>query len=144
MRIPMVYGPGVRVGARGSNLIAVQGGLGKPVLLPYAKTQMACLAHVDDIAEVIVRLLMMADKPKHEVYQIGGHTISYEEMANIGKELIPDMQISFKEGHMRKGYYFIDSSRMTTDVGVEHRPLKEGYLELLNLTRKEAGWPPLT
>ena len=42
VRIPMVYGPGVRVGARGSNLIAVQGGLGKPVLLPYAKTQMAC------------------------------------------------------------------------------------------------------
>lgn len=141
VRIPGVYGPGVRIGARGVNLIPAQGGIGKPVMFPYAAEQKHCLAHVDDVAEIFVRLLL-AETVKHEVYQTGGHTLSNGEMADIGKQLIPDMQISF-QAKTFPVVYLVDNSRMRQEVGVEHRSVRDGYLEVINLARKEAGMPPI-
>jgi len=141
VRIPAVYGPGVRIGARGVNLIPVQGGIGKPVELPYSAEQRHCLAHVDDIAEIFLCLLL-AKRAKHEVYQVGGQNISNAEMAEIGKQLIPDIEISFKP-RTRTNVYLVDNSRMREDIGVEHRSVREGFLEVINWSRKAAGMPPL-
>jgi nucleoside-diphosphate-sugar epimerase len=141
VRIPAAYGPGVRIGARGVNLIPVQGGVGNPVVLPYKAEQRHCLAHVDDVAEIFVRLLL-AKTVKHQVYQVGGHDISNAEMAEIGKELIPDMQISF-EPKIRVNVHLVDNSRMREELGVEHRSVKDGFLEVINWARHEAGMQPL-
>lgn len=142
VRIPAVYGPGVRSGARGVNLIPALGGIGKPVVLPYRAEQRHCLAHVDDVAEIFVRLLL-AKTVRHRVYQVGGHDISNAEMAEIGKELIPDMKISFESKTRLVVVHLVDNRRMREELGVEHRSVRDGFLEVINWSRKEAGMAAL-
>lgn len=142
VRIPVLYGPGVRIGTRSVNLIATQGGLGKPVAFPFASRQHLVLAHVDDVAEVIARALL-SDSLPHDVYHIGGHYVSYGSIAEIGRQLIADMEISFNENAPLFCSYRIDHSRMTKDIGVHHRSLADGYVDLMNLSRAEAGLPAL-
>lgn len=143
VRIPGVYGPGVRIGARGVNLIGTQGGIGQPVPFPYSSKQKILLTHVDDLAEIIVRALLLKEM-KREVYLVGGNPITFGELGQIGKELIPDMQITYNENvPVLLATWNWDASRMKQDLGVVHRSLKEGYLDLINLSRKEAGLPPI-
>jgi len=142
VRVPGVYGPGVKLGARGVNLIGTEGALGHPVALPYAPSQHVVLAHVDDIAQIVVRALFAIELP-HEVYHAGGHYVSYADIAALGRRFVPDMQVSFDEAAPLKCAYSVDSSRMTRELGVEHRSLAQGYLDLMNLTRKESELPPL-
>lgn len=143
IRVPGVYGPGVRIGARGLNLIGTEGALGHPVPFPYSPQQTVVLAHVDDIAEMMVRALL-APKLPHAVYHVGGHYISFGELAALGKKLIPDMQVACNDDAPFTKAYQIDHSRITEDLGVQHRSLEDGYLELMNLTRAEAGLPLIT
>jgi UDP-glucose 4-epimerase len=143
VRIPGVYGPGVKIGARGVNLIGTQGGLGNPVPFPYNSKQGVVLAHVDDIAEIVARALF-APKLPHEVYHIGGHYCTFGDMAEIGRKLMPDMQVTFNDDFPVMPMYHIDCSRMTKEIGVQHRSLKDGYFDLINLTRQENNLPPIT
>lgn len=143
VRIPGVYGPGVRIGARGVNLIGTEGALGRKVPFPYASKQTVVLAHVDDIAEIVARALF-APKLPHEVYHIGGHHVSYGELAALGKNLLPEMEVSCNDAAPSVGAYRIDCSRMNNEIGVQHRSLEDGYLALINETRGEAGLPLVT
>ena len=61
---------------------------GRPVSFPY-RDAMRIPVHVDDIAEVFARVLM-ADKPRHAIYNSGGHTISMGELADMVRQFIPD------------------------------------------------------
>lgn len=140
IRVPGVYGPGVRIGARGLNLIGTEGALGNPVPFPYSSKQTVVLAHVDDIAEMIARALF-APKLPHEVYHVGGHYVSFGELAAIGKKLMPEMQVACNDAAPFANAYRIDCSRMTEELGVQHRSLEDGYLALMNETRAEAGLP---
>lgn len=144
VRIPIVYGPGAIYGAMGCNLIATQGGIGRPVKLPYDQEQKVCLGHVDDGAEVIIRILR-AKTVKHDVYHIGGHTTSFRELASMVAELVPGMEVTFTDGSFIHDWpYLIDNSRMKQDIGVQHRSLEQGFLELINLARQEAGLPAVS
>jgi UDP-glucose 4-epimerase len=136
VRVPIVYGPGVKIGARGVNLIGTEGALGQSVNFPYSPAQCSVLAHVDDVAEIIARALFARRLP-HEVYHIGGHYTSYAELANIGTKLIPGMQVTFNESAPLICSYHIDCNRMIRDLGVYHRSLEDGYYGLINQTRKE-------
>ena len=142
VRIPGVYGPGVRIGARGINLIGTQGGIGNPVPFPYSSKQAIVLAHVDDIAEIVVRALFLP-KMLSPVYHIGGHYCTAGEMAEIGKQIMPGMEITFNEAFPVMKMFHIDNSLMTKELGVQHRSLKDGYFELINLSRREAGMPAI-
>jgi len=142
IRIPGVYGPGVRIGARGLNLVGTAGALGNEIPFPYPAKQYIVLAHVDDIAEMVARILF-APKLPHEVYHVGGHYTSYGEMAEIGRKIIPDMKITFDENGPYGRMFQIDFSRMTKDIGVKHRSLYDGYFDLINQTRKENNLPPI-
>ncbi|MEB0028800.1 NAD(P)-dependent oxidoreductase [Pseudomonas sp. MH9.2] len=142
-RIPGVYGPGVKVGARGVNLIGTQGGMGLPVNFPYSSEQHIVLAHVDDIAEVFAKALLAPTLP-HEVYQIGGRYVSFGELADIGRSLMPGMQISFNERAPAMPVPAIDSSRMERELDIQHRTLEDGYRELIALTRQENGLSALS
>jgi nucleoside-diphosphate-sugar epimerase len=139
-RIPGVYGPGVKVGARGVNLIGTQGGMGLPVTFPYSSEQHIVLAHVDDIAEVLAKALL-APTVSHEVYQIGGHHVSFGDLAQIGRNLMPGMQITFNDLATAMPVPAIDSSRMERELDIHHRTLEDGYRELISLTRQENGLP---
>lgn len=142
IRVPGAYGPGVRIGARGINLVGTAGALGQPVNFPYRKDQRIVLAHVDDIAEMFARALL-GPKPPHEVYHVGGHDVCYEDMAVIGRKLLPTMEVNFREDVPLNCSFSIDCSRMRRDLGVEHRSLEEGYFDLINQTRMQNGLDPI-
>lgn len=142
VRVPGAYGPGVKIGARGVNLIGTQGALGRPVHFRYRPEQPIVLAHVDDVAAAVVRPLAAGRLP-HDVYHIGGHYTTYGQLAALGRRLIPGMEVSFDASAPLVCAYHIDSSRMTREMGVTHRSLEQGYLELMNLTRAEHGLAPV-
>lgn len=142
VRVPGAYGPGVKIGARGVNLIGTAGALGQRVHFPYRPDLAVVLAHVDDIAEVAWRALA-SGRPPHDVYHIGDHYATYAELAAIDREHIPGMEVSFDETAPRICAYRIDSSRMTRALDVTHRSLEQGNEDLMNLTRAEHGLEPL-
>jgi UDP-glucose 4-epimerase len=142
IRVSGAYGPGVRIGARGINLIGTAGALGQRVDFPYAGAQKVVLAHVDDIAEIFARALL-GPRPPHDVYHVGGHYVSYAEMAAIGRKLLPELEVTFRDEAPLHCSYSIDCSRMERELGVTHRSLELGYLKLINETRVQNGVEPI-
>jgi nucleoside-diphosphate-sugar epimerase len=117
---------------------------GEAVAFPFADA-MRIPIHVDDIAEVFVRVLM-ADKPAHAIYNSGGHTISLSELADIVRGYLPDAKISFEKqigGKESSGNYLIDNSRLVQEFGVQYRPYRERVLQIINEVRAESGQSPI-
>ena len=56
-------------------------------------------------------------------------------LAAIGKKLMPEMQVACNDAAPFANAYRIDCSRMTEELGVQHRSLEDGYLALMNETR---------
>jgi len=117
---------------------------GEAISFPFADA-MRCPIHVDDIAEVFVRVLM-ADKPAHAVYNSGGHAISLGEIAAIVRSYLPDARISFEKetgGRASSGNWMIDNSRLVQEFGVQYRPYRERVLQIVNEVRAELGQAPI-
>ena len=117
---------------------------GKAVSFPY-KDAMRCPIHVDDIAEVFARVVM-ADKPKHWVYNTSGTAISLGDLAEMVRGFLPDAQITFDKetgGRELSGNYLIDNRRLVEEFGVQYRPYRERVLQIINEVRREEGLPPV-
>jgi len=117
---------------------------GEAITLPFADA-MRCPIHVDDIAEVFVRVLM-TDKPRHAIYNSGGQAISLAEIADIVRGYLPDAKISFDKptgGRASSGNWMIDNSRLVQEFGVQYRPYRERVLQIINDCRAEIGQPPI-
>jgi UDP-glucose 4-epimerase len=135
LRLPAIYGPKAMVGARGVNLAAVKAARGEPVLLPYPPDQLVCVAHVGDVADLVATVLL-AESPRHLVYNVGGHTVSYWSIAAQVKEFVPDADIRFDLTAGPSDLpYLIDDSRARDELGLRHRSLREGLLEVI-----KANW----
>jgi nucleoside-diphosphate-sugar epimerase len=114
------------------------------ISFPFADA-MRIPIHVDDIAEVFVRVLMK-DKPAHAIYNSGGQTISLGELADIVRGYLPDAKISFEKqtgGKEASGNYLIDNSRLVREFGVQYRPYRERVLQIINDVRANTGQPPI-
>ena len=117
---------------------------GEPISFPFADA-MRCPIHVDDIAEVFVRVIT-ADKPAHQIYNSGGYAISLGDLAGLVREFLPDAQISFDKqtgGNAASGNYLIDNSRLVGEFGVQYRPFRERVLQIINAVRAEQGKPAI-
>jgi nucleoside-diphosphate-sugar epimerase len=117
---------------------------GKSVSFPY-KDAMRCPVHVDDIAEVFTRVLL-ADKPRHAVYNSGGTAISLGDLADIVRRYLPDAQISFEHetgGKEPSGNYLIDNRRLVEEFGVQYRPFNQRVLQIINEIRAHENLPPV-
>ncbi|MBV8119804.1 MAG: NAD(P)-dependent oxidoreductase [Alphaproteobacteria bacterium] len=117
---------------------------GQPISFPF-KDAMRCPIHVDEVAEIFARVIM-ADQTKNWVYNTGGVAISLGEIAEIVREYLPDVQISFDKdtgGKDISGNYLIDNSRLVEEFGVQYRPYRERVLQIINETRRDAGLPPV-
>ena len=115
---------------------------GEPISFPFADA-MRCPIHVDDIAEVFVRVLM-ADKPAQGIYSSGGHTISLGALADMVRGFLPDAKISFDKqtgGKESSGNYLIDNTRLVQEFGVQYRPYRERVLQIINEVRAQEGLP---
>lgn len=138
LRIPGAYGPGAMIGARGINLIATRGALGQRVALPYSPAQAVVLAHVDDIAFAFAQALALPAM-QSPVYHIGGHYASFAEIADIGRQISPGLEVAFNEAAPLRGSYRIDSTLIERELGLRHRSLLEGYAALAEETRAAHG-----
>jgi nucleoside-diphosphate-sugar epimerase len=117
---------------------------GKSVTFPF-RDAMRCPVHVDDVAEVFLRVTV-AEKPKHAVYNTGGHTISLGELAEWVKGFLPDADIRFEKetgGREKSGNYLIDNRRLVEEFGVQYAPFRSRVLQIINAIRAEEGKPPL-
>jgi len=117
---------------------------GEAITLPFADA-MRCPIHVDDIAEVFVRVLM-TDKPRHAIYNSGGQAISLAEIADIVRGYLPDAKIGFDKptgGRASSGNWMIDNARLVQEFGVQYRPYRERVLQIINDCRAEIGQPPI-
>jgi len=97
--------------------------------------------HVDDITEVFERVLM-ADDPKHPVYNSGGTTISMSDIADIVRSYLPDADISFDHetgGREQSGLFLMDNSKLVDEFGVQYRPYAERVLQIINDVRRDEG-----
>ena len=118
---------------------------GKPVSFPF-RDAMRCPVHVDDVAEVFLRVTV-ADRPKHAIYNTGGHTIGMGELAEMVKGFIPDADIRFEHetgGREKSGNYLIDNRRLVEEFGVQYAPYRTRVLQIINAIRAEEGKPPIT
>ena len=114
---------------------------GEAVHLPK-KGQMRLLIHVDDIAGVFARVLL-ADAPRHDIYNSGGVAVSLGELADLVREFLPDAKITFEQegGREESGNYLVDNSRLRKEFGIEYPPLRARVREIINDVRRQEGLP---
>ncbi len=118
---------------------------GKPIKFDYADL-MRLPIHVDDITEVFRRVLM-ADNPKHAIYNSGGTSISMGEIAEIVRGYLPDADIRFEHdtgGYEKSGNFLMDNSRLVNEFGVQYRPSPPRVLQIINEIRAEEGLPEIS
>ena len=120
MRPANVTGPDKVRGSVDHVQIMTDAARGKPVHLPQ-KGLMRLLVHVEDMAEVFARVLL-AEAPRHSLYNSGGIPVSLGELADIVRGFLPDAQITFaKEGGREdSGNYLVDWSRLAKEFGIEY------------------------
>lgn len=117
--------------------------LGRAIRLPF-RDMMQCVLHVDDMAEIFVRVLM-STATAHRVYNSGGTTVSLNDIADTVRSFIPDAEIDFEQDSgAREGNstYLIDNSRLVSEFGIRFRPFPEQVLQIINDTRRLAGLRP--
>jgi nucleoside-diphosphate-sugar epimerase len=115
---------------------------GQPVSFPYADV-VRCPIHVDDIAEVFARVAT-TDKPKHPIYNSGGHTISMGDLAKIVREFLPDAKITFDHetgGKEASGNYLIDNRRAVEEFSLQYPAFRDRVRQIINTVRREEGLP---
>ena len=117
---------------------------GKAVHLPQ-KGLMRLLVHVEDMAEIFMRVLL-AEAPRHSIYNSGGIPVSLGELADIVKGFVPEAKITFdKEGGREdSGNYLVDWSRLAKEFGIEYPGLHTRVLEVINDVRRQEGLPLVT
>jgi nucleoside-diphosphate-sugar epimerase len=118
---------------------------GNPVRFEYADF-MRLPIHVDDITEVFQRVLM-ADSPKHAIYNSGGTSISMGDIADIVRGYLPDADIAFEHetgGYEKSSNFLMDNSRLVEEFGVQYRPYRERVLQIINDVRRDEGLPEVS
>lgn len=139
-----VTGPDKKFGSIDHVNCMCQPARGNSVSFSHRDT-MRCVIHVEDMAEVISRVLR-TDKPKYETYNSGGITVSLGELAALVTEFLPDADIRFENeegGRITSGNFMIDNSRVVEEFGVQYAPLRQRVKEVINDIRRGEGLPPV-
>lgn len=130
-RIPVVYGHGAKVGARGVNLPATAAATGQPHTVPYGPDEHICVAHLDDVGNAL-RMGLTSSRLDHGVYNIGGTVVSYRRLRNVAKQVVAGAAIGFTpEAGPIELPYLIDDSRLREELGFAHRPFEPAYRRLI-------------
>jgi len=124
--------------------IMTEAARGRPVHLPQ-QGLMRLLVHVEDMAEIFTRVLL-AEAPRHSLYNSGGIPVSLGELADIVRGFLPEAQITFAQegGREDSGNYLVDWSRLAKEFGIEYPGLHTRVLEVINDVRRQEGLPLVT
>jgi nucleoside-diphosphate-sugar epimerase len=138
-----VTGPDKMRGSVDHVQIMTEAARGKPVHLP-SRGLMRLLVHVEDMAEIFARVLL-AEAPRHSLYNSGGIPVSLGELADIVRGFLPEAQTTFASegGREESGNYLVDNSRLAKEFGVEFPGLHTRVLEVINDVRRQEGLPPV-
>lgn len=115
---------------------------GKPVQFPF-RDAMRLPIHVDDIAEVFVRVTL-AEATQYPIYNSGGETISLGELADLVRRYLPDAEIAFEKdegGRATSGLYMMDNTRLVQEFEVQYAPFPQRVLQIINEVRADEGLP---
>src|SRR5215831_4227195 len=136
-----VTGPDKVRGSTDHVQIMTEAARGKPVHLPK-KGLMRLLVHVEDMAEVFARILV-ANAPRHNLYNSGGTPVSLGELAVIVRSFLPGAEITFAQegGREESGNFLVDWSRLANEFGIEYPGLHTRVLEVINDIRRHEGLP---
>ncbi len=111
---------------------------GEPVQFPF-RDGMTLPLHVEDIAEVFVRVTLAAET-QHTIYNSGGESPSLGQLADIVRRFLPDAEITFdadEGGREASGLYLMDNSRLVEEFEVEYAPFEQRVMETINEARGE-------
>jgi nucleoside-diphosphate-sugar epimerase len=144
IRMAYVTGPDKVRGTVDHVRVITEPARGNAVTLPF-KDAMCCAIHVDDMAEVLARVLL-ADQSAHRVYNSGGTAISLGEIAAIVRSYLPDASISFDNetgARADNSTYLLDNSRLVAEFAVQYPPFRERVLQIINDVRRDNGVSPI-
>ena len=116
--------------------------LGREVRSPMRSSARFLLAHVEDVAELFVRVAL-AESPKHSVYHTGGHSTTLGELFEVVREFLPDADVHFDDENGLDGFLIhrVDASRARNEFGFELRSLRQMVRDIIMATRAGAGLP---
>ena len=123
--------------------MATQGAVHGHMTFPHAPDDHVLIGHVQDVADVVVKLLM-TDALQYPVYNVGGHTFAFHELADLGRKIVPGLTVDYApQPNPIELPYLIDNTRIVQELGVTHRDPEIAYRDLAALSRQEAGLPPV-
>jgi nucleoside-diphosphate-sugar epimerase len=142
VRLPSIYGPGADIASRRVNVFAVQAARGRPGQVNYLPHARVCIAHVGDTAGFLADLIE-APKVAHSVYEIGGLSVTFGEIAEIVTRRIPSAEFVFGDELVSPLPFGIDNLRARTEFGLNHRDLACGIGSIVDyeLSRQPALSP---
>lgn len=134
VRLPSVYGPGAEIGSRRVNVPAVQAARGQIGRVDYPAEAQVCIAHIADTVRLIANLCE-ADVVQHSVYELGGLTTTFGEIASVIEKLVPGAETVFGDESYTPLPHSVDWSRIRKEFGMEHRSIEDGMASILEFER---------
>ena len=111
---------------------------GKPAHFRY-HDRMTLPLHVEDIAEVFVRVTLAAET-RYAIYNSGGESLSLGQLADMVRGFLPDAEITFgadEGGREGSGLYLMDNTRLVEEFEIEYAPFEQRVMETINEARGE-------
>lgn len=148
VRPPIVFGPGRRQGHIGQAQLINEPALGNPVRVAADPAAKAAMVYVEDVAELFFRLAT-ASTVNHSAYLTGGYVVSYDQLANTVRGLVPGAKVTFEAAPDRgpdygHGLSFdYDHSRAKGEFGYDLPLFIDRIRDSMNGTRAMTGMPPL-
>jgi nucleoside-diphosphate-sugar epimerase len=138
VRLPSVYGPGAETASRSVNASAVAAARGEVARVPYVASLRVCVAHAEDVAEGLRRVLE-AEVPAFGLYEMGGLDVSLDEIAGSVAALVPGAETVFGDDSRQVLPNLVDWSRLRDEFQVEHRTLEAGMASVVEYERARSA-----
>lgn len=125
LRIVRIVGPGAdsRTSAWRSEIFEMLNAE-KPaeIVIPYAGAERLLLAHVDDVAQMIVALVH-AERLEHGVYNTPCESILVEELKNEIERLNANVHVKPGTASVKGNPYHLDAQRFEQEFGFKRNPI---------------------
>jgi UDP-glucose 4-epimerase len=108
--------------------------LGRPCRIPLPRTAGVSWVYVDDLAEIIARLVCV-EKPAYSVYNAAAGTTTAGEIADIVRGIYPGAHFDFDDAHTADPHFaqVYDNSRTVKDLKMTYISLQEALQRMCKI-----------
>ena len=127
LRIGRVVGPGAVSATspwRAEIFDKLRSGEQVEISLPYAGTERLLVAHVDDVAAMLVSL-HEAEKPAHSIYNAVCESVTVAELKAQVESLNPNVRVKLGEAQATGNPRRLDSKRFAEEFGLRFQSIEE-------------------